>query len=259
MTGAVDILKAKGAGVRIATWNCKKGLDKKIDALLSLDADVAVVPECSEKSLIALRQRGFTTLWFGYSDPHILGEAGTDRKRTLSGVGIVCRQDRPIRALPQPEQKWIVPVEIDSPTPFILIAVWACRVGSSGKNNYIGQIYQALMAHPEWFEGNPVVVAGDFNSNKIWDFKRKVGNHSGVVKLLEERGLVSAYHEKFNEVQGAETCPTLHLLHNKEKPYHIDYVFIPREWIGRLRAVEVGKYEDWSKRSDHCPVVVDIL
>ena len=80
-------------------------LDKKMDALLSLDPDVAVVPECSEKSVIAFRQRGLSTLWFG-SNPH-------------KGVGIICRQEWPIRALPQPEQKWIVPVEVDSPTPFI--------------------------------------------------------------------------------------------------------------------------------------------
>jgi hypothetical protein len=41
------------------------GLDKKMDALLSLNPDVAVIPECSEKSAIALRQLGFNSLWFG--------------------------------------------------------------------------------------------------------------------------------------------------------------------------------------------------
>ena len=161
--------------------------------------------------------------------------------------------------LPQPEQKWIVPVKVDSPTPFTLIAVWACAVGSSRKDRYIGQIYQALMAHPEWFNGNPVVVAGDFNSNKIWDAKRKVGNHSDVVKVLGERGLVSAYHEYFNESQGLESSPTLHLSRRRERPYHIDYVFIPREWMFRLSAVEVGQYDRWSTISDHCPIVVDLL
>lgn len=51
--------------MRIATWNCQMGLDKKMDALLSLGPDLAVVPECSEKSVIASRQRGLSTLWFG--------------------------------------------------------------------------------------------------------------------------------------------------------------------------------------------------
>ena len=151
--------------MRIVTWNCQGALHKKMDELLSLAPDVAVVPECSENSVIAFRQRGLSTLWFG-TNPH------------KKGLGIICRQEWTIRALPQPEQKWVVPVEVDSPTPFTLIAVWACKVGASRENRYIGQVYQALMAHPEWFNGNPVVVAGDFNSNKIWDAKRKVGNHS---------------------------------------------------------------------------------
>lgn len=63
--------------MRIATWNCQMGLDKKMEALLSLDADVAVVPECAEKSVIAFRQRGLSTFWFG-SNPN-------------KGVAIICR------------------------------------------------------------------------------------------------------------------------------------------------------------------------
>ena len=87
--------------MRIVTWNCQMGLDKKVDALLSLNPDVAVVPECSKKSAIALRQRGFNSLWVG-SNPH-------------KGLGVICRQDWPLRALPQPAQKWIVPIEVDAP------------------------------------------------------------------------------------------------------------------------------------------------
>jgi exonuclease III len=219
-------------------------LDKKVDALLSLNPDIAIVPECSEKSIIALQQRGFCTLWFG-SNPN-------------KGMGIICRKEWPIRALPQPDQQWIAPIAVDSPMPFTLIAIWACAVGSSRENRYIGQVYQALIAHPEWFNENPVVLAGDFNSNKIWDTKRKVGNHSAVVKLLNERGLVSAYHEHFGEPQGGESRSTLHMFRHEDKPYHIDYIFIPREWVPRLLTVAVGEYEQWSKLSDHCPVIVEL-
>jgi exonuclease III len=230
--------------MRIVTWNCQMGLDKKVDALLSLNADVAVIPECSERSATALLHRGFNTLWFG-SNQH-------------KGLGVICRQEWPICALPQPEQKWIVPIEVGAPTPFTLLAIWACAVGASRENRYIGQVYQALIAHPEWFNGNPVVLAGDFNSNKIWDTKREVGNHSAVVKLLEERGLVSTYHEHFGEPQGGESRRTLYMFRHEDKPYHIDYIFIPREWLPRLQTVEVGGYDQWSKLSDHCPVIIDV-
>lgn len=59
---------------------------------------------------------------------------------------------------------------------------------------------------------NPGVVAGDFNSNTIWDYKRPAGqNHSGLVRQLASLGLVSAYHHFFREAHGAESQPTLYL------------------------------------------------
>jgi exonuclease III len=231
--------------MRIITWNCQMGLDKKVDALLSLKPDVAVVPECSEKSAVTLRQRGFNSLWFG-SNPH-------------KGLAVVSRQDWPLHALPQPKQKWIAAVEVDAPSPFTLIAVWACQIGTKRADNYIGQVYQALAAHPEWFDGHPVVLAGDLNSNKIWDAHRKVGNHSAVMKLLEERGLVSAYHDWFREPQGEESRPTMFFYRRCDRTFHLDYIFIPRGWASRLKTVEVGNCETWLKLSDHCPVVVEVV
>lgn len=224
------------------------GLDTKVDALLSLAPDVAVVPECAEKSLLALRtHHRMNTLWFG-SNPR-------------KGLGIVCRQDWPMIPLPPAEETWIVPVEIGSNPPFNLIAVWACPSPTGKKQeSYIGQVYRALVSHPEWFNnGHPVVVAGDFNSNTIWDASRKSGNHSDVVSLLEERGLVSAYHLNSNEPHGTETTPTFHLYRHQGRPFHLDYIFVPQPWTSRLRAVEVGPHDQWSKLSDHCPVTVDIL
>jgi endonuclease/exonuclease/phosphatase family metal-dependent hydrolase len=79
-----------------------------------------------------------------------------------------------------------------------------------------------------------------------------------VVKLLEERGPVSAYHEYFYEAQGEESRRTISLNRRDDKPYHIDYIFIPREWAVHLQAVKVGEYKEWSKLSDHCPIVVEL-
>ena len=36
----------------------------------------------------------------------------------------------------------------------------------------------------------------------------------------------------------------------------IDYIFIPHEWVSRLKTVDVGEYERWSELSDHCSVTV---
>jgi exonuclease III len=230
--------------MRIVTWNCQMGLDKKLEALASLRADVAVVPECSKKSAVALREHGYKTLWFG-KNPH-------------KGLGVMCRDDWAMRALAQPEQMWIAPVEVDAPVPFVLMAVWACAAGVTRAEHYIGQVYRAMMAHPEWFGARPTVVAGDLNSNKIWDKNRVMGNHSDVVRMLREHGVVSAYHEYFGEEQGEESRSTTYLYRHEDRPFHLDYVFIPGEWARQMKTVEVGGYKQWAKLSDHCPVMVEV-
>jgi exodeoxyribonuclease III len=219
------------------------GFSKKTDALLALNPDVAVIPECSEKSAIAFRERGFDSLWFGYN--------------ANKGLGVFVRKDWQIRMLAPPEFKWIVPIEVNAPTPFTLIAIWACRIGSKNVDNYVGQVYHALTSHPEWFNGSPVVLVGDLNSNKVWDGRHERINHSSVVSILAERGLLSAYHEYFGESQGGETRPTIYFYRRNDRTFHIDYVFVPRDWASRLRKVEVGDYETWSKLSDHSPLLVE--
>ena len=64
------------------------------------------------------------------------------------------------------------------------------RVRSKERRPYIRQVYLALTAHPEWFDGEAVIVAGDFNSNQIWDRKQRVGNS-------RERGSVSFSIDRF--------------------------------------------------------------
>jgi exodeoxyribonuclease III len=42
--------------------------------------------------------------------------------------------------------------------------------------------------------------------------------------------------------------------------YHIDYIFLPTQWLGHVRELDIGTFEDWcgSGLSDHVPIVVDI-
>ena len=32
--------------------------------------------------------------------------------------------------------------------------------------------------------------------------------------------------------------------------YHIDYIFLPTQWLGRVRDLSVGTYEDWCGSDD---------
>jgi exodeoxyribonuclease-3 len=105
----------------------------------------------------------------------------------------------------------------------------------------------------------PSVIIGDFNSNRLWDYKRPPDlNHTGLVRKLEAMGISSAYHDYFSEEHGAETRPTLYFRKSQQQTYHIDYCFLPTSWRSHMRSVEVGSYNDWISSSDHVPLCVEL-
>jgi endonuclease/exonuclease/phosphatase family metal-dependent hydrolase len=88
---------------------------------------------------------------------------------------------------------------------------------------------------------------------------RKNGNHSHVTVLLSEFEISSVYHNLNQIEHGKEIDPTLFLLKNRDKPYHIDYCFASNYMIKDKTTIQIGVYEDWIKISDHMPVIIDKL
>ena len=261
--------------MKIVVWNCRMALARKCQPLYDLHPDIAVIPECSQRDMELSRNNQVDARWFG------------DNPR--KGLGVLVAKPLRITRAEKPPNRWVVPLSIcGGPCDFRLIAVWAMPVKGSVVKSYIGQVYEALTNNPQWFptkprshapveaglqprlsssdsslrsvsaNPKPVILCGDFNSNKLWDDHRKTGNHSAVVRLLEKRGLLSAYHHFFSEPQGHETRPTYYFWHRKTRGYHIDYVFLPRAWASRIQSVQVGPHSDWSHLSDHVPLCVDL-
>ena len=217
-------------------------LARKAPSLLALNPDIAVVQECSKKSADALHDQGLSGLWFG-TNPN-------------KGLAVFCRTGFALQAVGKPFGKWVVPVRVHGALDFNLLAIWACPVGAKRVDNYIGEVHRCLLKHRGWFSNAPVVAAGDFNSNVQWDANRPGRNHTEVVRLFQSHGLISAYHTHRGEKQGAETRPTYYFYRHQDRPFHIDYVFVPKGW--RLKSVEVGSFREWGHLSDHVPVVVDV-
>jgi endonuclease/exonuclease/phosphatase family metal-dependent hydrolase len=101
---------------------------------------------------------------------------------------------------------------------------------------------------------NDCIIIGDLNSNKIWDRKHRICNHSDVVRELEEKGIDSLYHKFHNEEQGKESIPTFFLQKNLAKPYHIDHVYGSNQLINSVQQIVLGKVEEWLSLSDHMPM-----
>jgi endonuclease/exonuclease/phosphatase family metal-dependent hydrolase len=230
--------------LRIVVWNCRMGFSQKREALYALKPDLAVIPECSKDAADVCRDDGYETCWWG------------DNRH--KGLAVLVAKPWSLKVGNPPTQRWIAPVLVSGPTRFLLIAVWACRVGEVKEFNYIGQVFEGIKNHRHWFSKElPTVFCGDLNSNATFR-SRKVRNHNAVVRLLEERGLVSAYHTFFSERHGEETRPTHYLLFQRARPFHLDYIFLPRKWMTSLSKLTVGTYEDYRPVSDHVPLIADL-
>lgn len=242
--------------IRIVAWNCNMALHRKLDALLSLGPDIAVVSECADPEV--LRARGLDLASLG---AHCVW-VGRNRNKGLSVLAFngyrATLAQRYQRSL-----KFIAPVHIAGPLRFNLLAVWAQNFsGGVTRKRQPGPLRLALHRYADFLADQPLVVAGDLNNNVIWDKPGWLMNHHYVVDKLADHGLVSAYHAISGEAQGEESMPTHYWRDRKEDgpTYHLDYVFAPSPWVDHAREMEVGSFEDWcgSGLSDHVPVVVDV-
>ncbi|QGQ94169.1 endonuclease/exonuclease/phosphatase family protein [Paenibacillus psychroresistens] len=229
--------------MRIISWNCSQAFRKKWVRIAEMLPDIAVIQECeSMEKLKKCYDPTFTNaLWFG-DNPN-------------KGIGIFSNHLYKLSIHPSYENRfhWVVPVLVSGVETFTIFIVWT-KDHSDKKQSYIGQLYLALRQYESIFQNETCIVIGDWNSNAIWDRLPHVGNHTTVVNLLNDHGLISVYHTHFNELHGSETIPTYYLHYNQNKGYHIDYAFIPSKWLDKLVDVSVGNYDLWRPVSDHVPL-----
>ena len=136
----------------------------------------------------------------------------------------------------------------------IVFAIWSQK--PEKHECYTEQIWNAVHYYDDLLNKDNVILAGDFNSSSIWDRPYRIYNHSNLVSFLKNRNIHSTYHTFNNQEQGKETAPTLFMHRKSERPYHIDYCFASNNLIGKIKNVEIGDYENWTKYSDHMPLTV---
>ncbi len=230
-------------------------LHRKIDALLSLNPDIAVVSECAEPE--RLRER--------IADHSVIDDFVWVGRNPNKGLAVLTFNGYSARVMAahDPGLEYVVPVEIRGGVPFTLFGVWAQNLsGGNYRKDQPGPFRLALDRYHELLTAGPAVVAGDLNNNVIWDRPGWPINHADAVEILDKHGLASVYHSVTGEPQGRERTPTIYWRdRTKDGPtYHLDYIFVPTLWLDRINGFHVGSFEDWcgSGLSDHVPLVVDI-
>lgn len=229
--------------LKIISWNCNGGFRNKYPSLAPLGADILVIQECEDPSSSTEEYRNWAGryLWTG----HIKHK----------GLGVFVRNDHALIRHDWDDQglQSFLPCRIDDQLD--LVAVWT-KQANSPNFGYIGQLWKYLQLHGGKLKGDSILLVGDLNSNTRWDEWDRWWNHSDVVRELAVKGMRSLYHEQSGEIQGAESCPTLFLQRNVNKPYHVDYAFASTRLFNTDTCeLVVGVREDWIKLSDHMPLV----
>lgn len=231
--------------MKIITWNCQGAFRNKAELILKDKPDILVIQECEhpDKLLFGLtNQKPTDCLWFGHNQS--------------KGLGIFSYGNFKFKVYDQynPDFKTIVPIFVSGyKFEFTLYAI--CANNPQDKNNqYIGQVWKAINYYDNLLSQRDSILIGDFNSNTIWDKKNRIGNHSDVVKCLQDLGIHSLYHEQVKELQGKETQATFYLYRHEDKPYHIDYCFVSNSLLSNLNGFKIGQYQEWKRYSDHMPL-----
>lgn len=225
------------------------GLDRKLPALLESKPDIAIIQECAEPQVVQRKNSAFTpasSLWHGFS-PH-------------KGLGVASFGDYRVEldASFDEGNEIILPVRVHGPVRFNLLAVWSYNDrGKRGRRKMTGPVLRALQSSGGFCrENHPLIVAGDFNNNVIWDHRHGANKMSDIFDALEEFGLVSLYHGTRNAIRGEEE-PTLYWRDRKAHgpTYHIDYIFAPKCWIQAGATLHMG---DFTPHSDHIALTLEL-
>lgn len=224
--------------MRIVSWNCNLKLRSKFDKIEEFKPDILVVQECEK-----LPKDYFP-------NAHYLWVGRNDRK----GLGVIIfGSSGKIYDKYNENLIEFLPVETDFGS---ILGVWAFnhrarkRFGEGVK----GHILPAIDYYASFIDNKKVLgVIGDFNNSVIWDKPKSELTFKNAITKFESFGLQSAYHHLNSENFGEEALGTLFHMKNRNKKYHIDYMF-----LRNATSISVGSYENWIELSDHVPVIVDI-
>lgn len=232
--------------MKIITWNCNMAFRKKVGSILIEQPDILIVPECENQDRLFFDsnlKQPTDIFWYG-DNPN-------------KGIGVFSYSNFKIKLLEihNPKFRYVLPLRVyNDKINFIIFAVWAQK--PERHDCYTEQIWNAVHYYETLLSEENIIIAGDFNSNSIWDKPNRIYNHTNLVDFLESKNIFSTYHHFHNQIQGKEKHKTLFMHRKIDRPYHIDFCFASKNLIEKINTVEIGTYETWTKYSDHKPLSV---
>ena len=206
--------------MKIIEWNCNMAFRKKNAEILKYNPDILIITECESEAKLKfgnLTPIPNDFMWFGDNEH--------------KGIGIFSYSDFRLDLVEyQTSFKYVIPFKILGKQQFNLFTIWAMDSKINWYERYIAQVWLGIQYFSTLLNDNTILV-GDFNSNKIWDSKSRIANHTDVVNFLNLNKIHSLYHCQYGEKQGNESQPTFYLHRKIEKSYHIDYCFASEKFV----------------------------
>ena len=226
--------------MKIMTWNCNLNLAKKYQHIESFDADILIIQECEKLKENYFSGRKF--FWTGRIEN--------------KGLGVLIKTDSAsIDSSVDHNLINFLPIQSDD---LRILGVWAynhraIKFGTEVSGNTI----DAIRYYRDWLVkgSNKCIFGGDLNNSIIWDKRNNDNNFQNINSSLNDLGFESAYHLLSGEKFGHESEATFYHTKKESKKYHIDYLYTKSLDV---KSVNVGKYQDWIKLSDHCPMVIEV-
>ncbi len=217
--------------MRLISWNCGGGYRKKVDKILELSPDIAVIQEC--ESIEKLRsfckdKIPLKSFWFGGFYPH-------------KGIGVFFHKDYQILSMEYDVSiEFVIPMKLRSDFDFYLFPVWAMAPISEVKGmTYPFQIEKAIKRYEDILKNNVAILIGDYNTPHIEEPVEKT--EFMVVESFKKLEIYSAYHEYFKKGYGEHDQYTFYQHKNAEFKHMLDYCFASKSIIERISKVEIGK------------------
>jgi exodeoxyribonuclease III len=213
--------------LRIVSWNCQMALYDKFEQLLSLNPDIAIIPECASLAKDALKKRRLPCSareWIGFNED--------------KGLGIFAFNGLQLRVHPSYSEQFqlYLPIEVSGPCDFHLLGCWMAekKTMPGGTSN---QPKDAVLFYRDFLTCKPAIVAGDFN-------------YYIPTAELAGMGLKGAHGRRLRQTH-------YHKRKLDARPIAVDYVFVPTAGPLRLARFQVGKVQEWIQYSDHVPLIAD--
>jgi hypothetical protein len=228
--------------MRIIAWNAnfnrhRRPFEAMAEILGALDPDLIVISETARP----IRVEPGHIAWVGEKEP---------------GLGIVARNGYSL--LPHEANIGAPPLSaayrVQGPSSLNLLAVWPIRDRDGPSYD---QLLNSTLDHfAEFLKAERTVLIGDLNTSTRVDAQKK--SHPSLVARLDCLGLSSLYHLRSGERHGEETAPTYRHGGLGKGLFHIDYAFLSQT-LQKAAKIQVLSGLEWEARSDHYPIVVDIL